>query len=37
MKSGKIGIAVLQFPGTNCEYETASVVEFAGMHPKIFQ
>lgn len=36
--SGKpIRIAVLQFPGTNCEYETAAVVEAAGMEAGIFR
>lgn len=30
-------IAVLQFPGTNCEYETASAVIAAGMEPEVFR
>ncbi len=37
MSFGSIRIAVLQFPGTNCEYETAAVVEYAGMHPEVFR
>lgn len=37
MSSQEIRVAVLQFPGTNCEYETASVVEAAGMVPEIFR
>lgn len=27
----------MQFPGTNCEYETASVVEWAGMESEVFR
>ncbi|MBN1879628.1 phosphoribosylformylglycinamidine synthase I [bacterium] len=30
-------IAVLQFPGTNCEYETAAVIEAAGMTADVFR
>ena len=30
-------IAVIQYPGTNCEYETAWVVESAGMTAEIFR
>ncbi|MCD4652508.1 phosphoribosylformylglycinamidine synthase subunit PurQ, partial [bacterium] len=30
-------IAVLQFPGTNCEFETASVIKAAGMVPEVFR
>lgn len=30
-------VAVLQFPGSNCEYETARAVAGAGMDPRIFR
>ena len=32
-----IRIAVIQFPGTNCEYETAKAVESVGMEGVIFR
>ncbi len=32
-----ITIAVIQYPGTNCEYETASAIRAAGMTPEIFR
>lgn len=32
-----ITIAVIQYPGTNCEFETASAVEAAGMNAEIFR
>lgn len=30
-------IAVIQFPGSNCEHETANAVKRAGMDPRIFR
>ena len=36
-QSDPITIAVIQYPGTNCEYETASAVEAAGMSAEIFR
>jgi phosphoribosylformylglycinamidine synthase len=32
-----IRIAVIQYPGTNCEYETARAVESAGMEARLFR
>lgn len=37
MNRGHIRIAVLQFPGTNCEFETAAVVRAAGMDAEVFR
>ncbi|MGB3976213.1 MAG: phosphoribosylformylglycinamidine synthase I [bacterium] len=37
MNRKTIRIAVLQFPGTNCEYETAAAVSAAGMEPEVFR
>ncbi len=32
-----IHIAIIQYPGTNCEFETAAAVKSAGMTPDIFR
>ncbi|MBN1295161.1 phosphoribosylformylglycinamidine synthase I [bacterium] len=37
MSDGRFRVAVLQFPGTNCEYETAAVIRAAGMDPEVFR
>ncbi|HPQ41012.1 MAG TPA: phosphoribosylformylglycinamidine synthase subunit PurQ, partial [bacterium] len=37
MNGRGIRIAVLQFPGTNCEFETAAVVRAAGMDAEVFR
>lgn len=37
MKQPAIRIAVIQFPGSNCEMETARAVEFAGMRAEVFR
>jgi phosphoribosylformylglycinamidine synthase len=34
---GRAKVAVIQFPGSNCEYETARAASFAGMDAEIFR
>jgi len=37
VNANEIQIAVIQYPGTNCEYETAEAIRFTGMQAELFR